>query len=112
MSKPKNNGSLSKHFIFKYLLAESALWRAAAKDAGAKLYEYIKWKRGMMKQNGWIEVSNVALRKVNRGMNRETKSLALYKLEKAGLIQLHYAPGKAVKVFKPDIKGEYDRRKR
>ena len=44
-------------------------------------------------------------------MNRETKSLAVWKLNQAQLIGVHEPqPGKALKVFRPDIKGEYDER--
>ena len=41
----------------------------------------------------------------------ETKSKAIYKLNQAELIGIHpQEPGKSVRVFRPDIKGEYDDR--
>ena len=103
-------------FVRKYYVLESMLWEKAAGSAGGKLYRYVKWKRGMLKpvyENNWIEISNVGLKKWGCFMDRETKSNALRKLEHAKLIDLHHAPGKAVKVFRPDIrlrngKMEYD----
>ena len=76
-----------------------------------KIYQFIKWKRGMMKYNGWITVGNVEMRDHGWPMNRETKSNANYKLNQAELIGIHpKEPGKSVRVFRPDIKGEYDDR--
>ena len=67
----------------------------------------ILWNR----RPGWITISNIELRNHGWAMNRETKSLAVWKLNQAQLIGVHEPqPGKALKVFRPDIKGEYDER--
>ena len=77
----------------------------------SKIYQFIKWKRGMMKHNDWITVGNVEMRSHGWPMNRETKSKAIYKLNQAQLIGIHpQEAGKSVRVFRPDIKGEYDDR--
>ena len=110
--KPKRQSpKLLKEFIFKMHPLEQAAWKKVAGPAGAKIYQFIKWKRGMMKYNGWITISNIELRNHGWAMNRETKSLAVWKLNQAQLIGVHEPqPGKALKVFRPDIKGEYDER--
>ena len=110
--KPKRQSpKLLKEFIFKMHPLEQAAWKKVAGPAGAKIYQFIKWKRGMMDNNGWISMSNVEMRKHGWFMNRETKSLAVWKLNQAQLLGVHKTePGKALKVFRPDIKGEYDKR--
>ena len=103
---------LLNEFIFKLLPMEQMLYHKIAGNSGTKIYQFIKWKRGMMKENGWITMSNVEMRKHGWGMNRETKSLALYKLNQAQLITINIpGPGFAIKAFRPDIRGEYDGRK-
>jgi len=112
IKKPKRGSpKLLKEFIFKMLPMEQAIWKKVAGPSGAKIYQFIKWKRGMMENNGWISMSNVEMRKHGWFMNRETKSLAVWKLNQAQLLGVHKTePGKALKVFRPDIKGEYDKR--
>tara|TARA_R110000824_G_scaffold160399_1_gene335140 strand:+ start:259 stop:609 length:351 start_codon:yes stop_codon:yes gene_type:complete len=112
IKKPKRQSpELLKEFIKKMLPMEQAIWKKVAGPSGAKVYQFIKWKRGMMKFNGWISMSNVEMRKHGWFMNRETKSKAVWKLNQAQLIGVHpQEPGKALKVFRPDIKGEYDGR--
>ena len=60
----------------------------------------------------WLDNrGNVEMRNHGWPMNRETKSNAIYKLNQAQLIGIHpQEPGKSVRVFRPDIKGEYDGR--
>ena len=109
-AKPQSP-KLLKEFIFKMLPMEQYMWKKVAGTSGVKLYQYIKWKRGMMKYNGWISLPNIEMQKHGCGMNRETKAKAVWKLNAAQLIEIHpREPGKAYKVFRPDIKGEYDDR--
>tara|TARA_B100002003_G_C13982113_1_gene474886 strand:- start:404 stop:805 length:402 start_codon:yes stop_codon:yes gene_type:complete len=112
IKKPKRQSpKLLKEFIFKMHPLEQMVWKKVAGPSGAKIYQFIKWKRGMMKYNGWITVGNVEMRNHGWPMNRETKSNAIYKLNQAQLIGIHpQEPGKSVRVFRPDIKGEYDDR--
>ena len=107
----RQSPKLLKEFIFKLLPMEQYMWRKVAGTSGVKVYQYIKWKRGMMKHNGWIALPYIEMLKHGWGMNRETKAKAIWKLNRAQLIEIQpLQPGKAYKVFRPDIKGEYDGR--
>ena len=53
IKKPKpGDPKLLKEFIKKMLPLEQAIWKKVAGPAGAKIYQFIKWKRGMMDNNG------------------------------------------------------------
>ena len=68
-AKPQSP-KLLKEFIFKMHPLEQMVWKKVAGPSGAKIYQFIKWKRGMMKHNGWITVGNVEMRNHGR-INRD-----------------------------------------
>ena len=52
-AKPQSEKLLNE-FIFKLLPMEQMLYHKVAGNSGTKIYQFIKWKRGMMKENDWM----------------------------------------------------------
>ena len=96
----------TQKFIQDYFIGEAGAFIAAAGANGLRIYNFIKWKEGMLKKklgnqyDYWISLGNDEFQKHFGYMQRQTKCSLLKKLAAKGLIELKREPGAAFKVLR------------
>ena len=79
------------------------LYRQVAGEAGLLIYIFIRWQQNIpnyytKQKSEWVKLSDVKMDRERFGMDTKTKNKAIRKLEKEGLVQSLYRPGKAPEV--------------
>ena len=88
----------TQKFIQDYFIGEAGAFIAAAGANGLRIYNFIKWKEGMLKKK--LGNQNDEFQKHFGYMHRQTKCSLLKKLAAKGLIELKRDPGAAFKVLR------------